>query len=53
MPNGAQVSHAGAIRALLEMGVFHALPKDGASMKSSELAVKLSVDELLLGMFTF
>jgi len=33
------------------MGVFHALPKDGTNMKSSDLAQKLKVDELLLGMF--
>ncbi|PVH79658.1 o-methyltransferas-like protein [Cadophora sp. DSE1049] len=42
------VSHTGAIRALSEMGVFRALPRDGTSMKASELAEKLKVDELLL-----
>jgi len=43
--NGA---HTGSVRALLEMGVFSALPLDGSSVKAQELAEKLKVDPVLL-----
>ncbi|KAF2837272.1 o-methyltransferas-like protein [Patellaria atrata CBS 101060] len=41
-------AHTGAVRALLEMGVFHALPMDESSMTATELAEKLNVNKLLL-----
>jgi len=41
-------AYSGAVRALLEMGVFDALPKDGSSMNATDLAEKLNVDQALL-----
>lgn len=47
----AQIENAaytGAVRALLEMGVFEALPLDGTGVPRKELAEKLKVEEDLL-----
>lgn len=46
---GEQTSQTACLRAVLEMGVFDALPADGTSMPAAELAQKLDVEELLLG----
>jgi hypothetical protein len=44
-----QSSHSGALRAVMEMGVFDAIPVDGSSTTATELAQKLNVDKNLLG----
>ncbi|KAH7057092.1 putative O-methyltransferase [Macrophomina phaseolina] len=46
--HGENLAYTGAVRALLEMGVFNALPSDGSSMTAAELAKRLSVDKELL-----
>ncbi|KAL1966237.1 hypothetical protein VTN77DRAFT_4789 [Rasamsonia byssochlamydoides] len=42
------VAHTGAVRALLEMGVFHALPQDGTSKTAETLAKELNADKELI-----
>jgi hypothetical protein len=39
----------GSLRALLEMGVFDAMPQDGKPITAAELAGQLGVDKELLG----
>ncbi|CZR66315.1 related to O-methyltransferase B [Phialocephala subalpina] len=46
--NFEEFFRSGSLRALLEMGVFDALPLDGSGMSASELAETLKVDEALL-----
>ncbi|OBT66502.1 hypothetical protein VE03_03651 [Pseudogymnoascus sp. 23342-1-I1] len=41
-------SHSGALRAVMEMGVFDAIPVDGSPTTATELAQKLNVDKDLL-----
>jgi hypothetical protein len=43
-----QVAYTGAVRALVEMGVFEALPMDGTSLSADILAEKLKVEKDLL-----
>lgn len=43
-----QSSHSGALRAVMEMGVFDAIPLDGPTT-ATELAQKLNADKDLLG----
>lgn len=43
-----QSSHSGALRAVMEMGVFDAIPIDGSSTTATELAQKLNADKDLL-----
>ncbi|PMD29394.1 o-methyltransferas-like protein [Hyaloscypha variabilis F] len=42
------VAYTGAVRALVEMGIFEALPLDGTSLSADVLAEKLSVEKDLL-----
>ncbi|KAE9367267.1 o-methyltransferas-like protein [Stipitochalara longipes BDJ] len=42
------VAYTGAVRALIEMGVFEALPLDGTSLSADVLAEKLTVEKDLL-----
>jgi hypothetical protein len=44
-----QSAHAGAVRAVMEMGVFEAMPRDGSSITAAVLAQKLDVEKDLLG----
>lgn len=44
-----QSATTGAARALLEMGVFEALPLNGQSCTATELSKSLGVDRVLLG----
>ncbi|GES65192.1 O-methyltransferase, family 2 [Aspergillus terreus] len=46
------VFHTGSLRALLEMGVFHALPVDGTGLTAVALAQALQVDRQLIGEYT-
>lgn len=46
----AQCLRSSSLRTLLEMGVFDALPDNGGEMSAGELANKIGVDEILLGM---
>lgn len=41
----------GAIRALLEAGVFHATPTGGKSISAKEISVKTGVDKEVIGTF--
>jgi hypothetical protein len=43
--------HSGSLRAVLEMGVFDALPQDGSSATASTLAEKLGAEKDILGRF--
>ncbi|KAJ9482270.1 hypothetical protein VN97_g11167 [Penicillium thymicola] len=43
-----EAAHTGALRALMEMGVFTALPQDSSSKTGDSLALELSVDKYLL-----
>ncbi|KKK15907.1 O-methyltransferase [Aspergillus rambellii] len=43
-----RTAHLGSVRALLEMGVFNALPTGGEIRSTEELAKELNVDESLL-----
>ncbi|KAK2804504.1 hypothetical protein FQN50_006579 [Emmonsiellopsis sp. PD_5] len=42
------VAHTGAVRALLEMGMFHALPQDGSSRTADALATELKAEKELI-----
>lgn len=44
-----QSAHSGALRAVLEMGVFEAIPVDATSTSATVIAEKLGVDKDLLG----
>ena len=43
-----QIAFIGAVRALLEMGIFEALPPDGTGLSADVLAEKLKVEKDLL-----
>lgn len=40
----------GALRTLLEAGVFHAIPTGGQSITAKEIAAKTGVDKEMIGM---
>jgi hypothetical protein len=42
------VAHTGAVRALLELGVFDALPQDGTGKTADALATELKADKLVI-----
>lgn len=48
LTNLDQAAHTGAVRALLEMGVFNMLPENGG-MTATKLSKELAVDKELLG----
>lgn len=48
LTNLDQAAHTGAVRALLEMGVFNMLPENGG-MTAMKLSKELAVDKELLG----
>jgi hypothetical protein len=48
-----QAVHTGCLRAVMEMGVFEALPVDGSPATATNLAETLSVEKDLLGEFYF
>lgn len=41
----------GAIRALLEAGVFHAIPAGGESISAKEISAKTGVDKEVIGTY--
>ena len=41
----------GAIRALLEAGIFHAIPTGGKSISAKELSAKTGVDKEVIGRY--
>lgn len=43
------MAYTGAVRALVEMGIFEALPLDGTSLSADMLSEKLNVEKDLLG----
>lgn len=45
----SQVALTGAVRALIEMGMFDALPQNGTSKTADVLAKELSADKQVIG----
>jgi hypothetical protein len=50
LTNKSQMTSLGAIRTLLEAGVFHAIPTGGESISATEIAAKTGVDKEIIGM---
>jgi len=47
------MTNIGAIRTLLEAGVFHAIPTGGKSASAAEIAAKTGVDKSIIGIYSF
>lgn len=47
------MTNMGAIRTLLEAGIFHAIPTGGKSASAAEIAAKTGVDKNIIGMYSF